>query len=89
VAGALGALLLVVGHRNQLTGKLLRDRTSTSRVLEPSAARTSSLLARIEPSPSRAVNVAGSWPGTSVLVGRPPPIRFSRGPLTSLTASWP
>jgi len=58
-------------------------------VCASSAASTSSRLARIASSPGWAVNVAGSYDGTSVVVGRSSAIHFSRGPLTSLTASCP
>jgi hypothetical protein len=40
-------------------------------------------------SPGWAVNDAAGYDGTSVVVGRPSAIHFSRGPLTSLTLSWP
>jgi hypothetical protein len=65
------------------------ERTSTRRLPLASEARTSSRLARMASSPGRAVNVCGGCAGASVLVGRPSAIHFSRGPLTSLTLSWP
>jgi hypothetical protein len=65
------------------------ERTSTSTSLFPRARRTSSRPARIESSPGLAVNVAAAWSGSSLVVGRPSTIHFSRGPLMSLTLSCP
>ena len=58
VPGALGALLLVAGHRDQLAGELLRA-ADVDQVASPlsSASRTSSRFARIDSSPGFASNV--------------------------------
>jgi hypothetical protein len=46
-------------------------------------------MARIESSPAFASKVAWGYDGRSVLVGLSSAIHFSRGPLISLTLSWP
>ena len=80
VAGALRALLLVAGHRDQLAA---RTPAATGRRRAWSRRRARRAPRRAwrgcASSPGWAVNVAAVNAGTSVVVGRPSAIHFSRG----------